>query len=475
VPVADTPSGFTPQEEEVLASKGYTLIPETHRWVHPELTDRWYALSPHEKQIAYDECTARFTVAYAGRRSGKTEIAKRRLVRKALSYSASHDGLFVAAAPTFAQAKSIWWADLKAMVPQWAIQRIINSTLSIYLKTGTELKVMGLDEPARLEGRPIDYIVIDEFASCKMEVWQHHLRPALDTVGRPGSASFIGVPEGRGHYYDLVRKAEADDTGEWEAFHWVSADILPNSVIESARRELDPLVFEQEYEGSFVTFAGAAYHSFSPEHNITKNLPYDPKNPIIICLDFNVSPGVAVVAQEFEAGTNGIPHDFTGIIGEVHIPNGSNTRYVCNKLKEDWFAHEGEVHLHGDATGGARKSSGHDGTDWEIVEQILRPVFAGRVFSRYPRANPSERHRVNSVNARCCSAGENPIRRMFVDVTKAPNVSRDLENTPLVKGGGGQIDKKADLTVSHLSDALGYYITEVHPCAVVRTTRIREI
>ena len=57
----------------------------------------------------------------AGRRSGKTEIeGKRRLVVDALTETEVQGARFIAAAPTVAQAKEIFWNDLIALTPEWA-------------------------------------------------------------------------------------------------------------------------------------------------------------------------------------------------------------------------------------------------------------------------------------------------------------------------------------------------------------------
>ena len=64
------------------------------------------------------------------------------------------------------------------------------------------------------------------------------------------------------------------------------------SEIDSARRTLDPLVYQQEMEASFITFEGHAYYSFDRRTHCAP-MTYDTRAPLIICLDFNVEPGVA--------------------------------------------------------------------------------------------------------------------------------------------------------------------------------------
>ena len=62
---------------------------------------------------------------------------------------------------------------------------------------------------------------------------------------------------------------------------------------------------------------------------------------------------------------------------------------------------------------------------------------------------------------------------MLVDTDKAPMVVMDLEGVILLEGGSGELDKKADPALTHMSDALGYYIEKAHPMSKRITTTIQ--
>ncbi|HVJ54892.1 MAG TPA: terminase family protein [Aliidongia sp.] len=422
---------------------------------------RWTILTPHPIQAAYWNSRHRFNTVPAGRRSGKTELAKRKLVRKALEGTKFPDPRFFAAAPTRDQAKRIYWQDLKALVPAELLDGKPSETdLIIRLVNQSELHIVGLDKPERIEGSPWDGGVLDEYANIRPEAWSAHIRPAL--ADRNGWCDMIGVPEGRNHFYETDRAARAlynelGDASEWASFHWVSADILPASEIEAARRDLDELTFAQEFEASFVNFEGRAYYPFDERIHCAR-LAYDPYQPLAFCFDFNISPGVAVIVQEqaLPCGQLG-----TGVIGEVHIPRNSNTPAVCRKLAAEWGGHAGPVSCYGDATGGAGGSAKIAGSDWDLIRAELKSVFRDRLSFKVPPANPAERARVNAVNTRL-KAGDGVIR-LQVDGAKAPNLVKDLEGVRLLMGGAGEIDKRADETLSHLSDALGYYVEREFP------------
>ncbi|MDP1890514.1 MAG: hypothetical protein Q8K55_06430, partial [Gemmatimonadaceae bacterium] len=81
------------------------------------LSTRWTPMRAHAVQQAYYLSARRFNVTPAGRRSGKTEIAKRRLVRRAVRGSKYDHPRYFFGAPTRDQAKRISWTDLKRLVP----------------------------------------------------------------------------------------------------------------------------------------------------------------------------------------------------------------------------------------------------------------------------------------------------------------------------------------------------------------------
>lgn len=437
------------------------------------ISSRWYALRPYAEQQRLWTSLARFRVVAAGRRSGKTELAKRFLVLKALAFD-QPGGRFVCGAPTRAQAKEIYWEDLKLLIPSdFRARRPSETELSIKLWNGATVAVVGMDRPERVEGPILDGYVGDEYGEMREEAWPRHVRPALSTPGRPGWAWLIGVPRGRNHYHDLFQSARADDTGTWDAFHWPSSEIIDPEDLEQARRDLDPLTFDQEYNANFINFEGRAYYEFDLERNAGP-VRYVEALPLSLCFDFNRAPGVAAVVQDqarhhYAAGAlpDKVDGEFTAVIGEVFIPENSSTRVVCEKLVADWGSHAGSVFLYGDASGGARTSSQTSGSDWDQIEHILGGFFGpARVDKCVPPANPFERVRVNSVNSRLFSAAG--VSRLVVNEALAPHVVRDLEGVQCIPGGSGQIQKptagrKSNLT--HISDALGYYVQTEHPAA----------
>lgn len=425
---------------------------------------RWTYLKPHKIQRQLLASKSRFIVVPAGRRSGKTELAKRKLVFAALKHR-SGDGKFFYAAPTREQARRIAWEDIKNLIPPYALdQKPKETSLVIKLINGAQIHVLGTDKPERLEGIGWDGGILDEYGNMKREVWGAHIRPTLSD--RQGWCWFIGTPEGRNHFYDLYKMASTDESKEWDCFTWPSAGILSSEEITAAKRDLDEQTFRQEYEADFISFSGRAYYNFSASTHVQRCI-YNQMNDLIFCFDFNVSPGVAVVCQ-----TQHFPSDEigTGVIDEVNIPNFSTTENVCDKLILLYGNHLGKVFCYGDATGGAKGSAKIAGTDWDIIRRKMYAVYKDRLYFRVPSHNPRERVRVNAVNSRLFNT--NGEVRLKVD-PKAVSVIKDFEGVRVIEGGAGEIDKRIDPKLTHWTDALGYYLAKEFPIIKQEISQIK--
>jgi len=429
------------------------------------------AFTPSIEQAAYELSRKRFNIIPAGRRTGKTQIAKRRGVRFALLNTFWPDFRIAYTCPTYAQVKRNYWDDLHRIINGYEKGLIADESktdLMIKLFNGSMIWLIGMDKPDRFEGPSYNWVFADEAPNMKAEAIEQHIFPALSE--RLGGLDLYGVPEGHNHYYKTAMFAqEIENADEWGYYWWRSRDVMPLYLgeeaaareIERARRRMDELTFRQEYEAEFIYFTGRAYHKFDREKHAIERLPYDPAAPLHLCFDFNTAPGVAAVIQESREQRGKDREDCTYIIGQVTISKNSTTPAVCDALAATWKTHKGPVYCYGDATGGAGGSAKVRGSDWDLIRQELTPYFGGRLFFRVPTKNPPERARVNAVNSRLESS--NGIVRMKVDPANAADIATDFDETTVLDGGAGQIDKKTNKARSHHSDSVGYYIVKRHP------------
>lgn len=459
----------------------------------------------HRQRRRFLRSRKRFDIIPAGRRSGKTEEARHRLTWGSQHIGGIHHGCmtpppgvanptFAYCAPTHQQAKRIVWDLFLAEIPKWAIRRVLQGEeMSITFITGAKLYVVGMDKPQRLEGIPLDGVVLDEYADMKPGAWKSSIRPALSTAGRPpGWAMFIGRPRGKNHFWTLCQDAlKADHVEDWGLYYpWPSWVIVDPKEVEAARRDLDERSFRQEYGGEFLSDAGRAYYQFGTWN--VRELSYDPTRELLFSFDFNVAPGVALVAQDYDQpvellfcprcsrpspGHSGQPcrdcsvrlpfETVTAVIDEVHLEDNSNTRRVCERLIEKWGGvHRGGVVCYGDETGGARRSSA-ERSDWATIEDYLARQWPAMRID-LPSANPLERDRVVVTNSRLKNAAG--VVRVYVDQDGAPNLVKDLDETLL--DDNGDLDEGPEKKRTHNSDALGYLLHQRFGSPVNSSSRV---
>lgn len=422
------------------------------------------ALSGPQQQIAQSK--ARFNVMATGRRFGKTHS----LMRKCFKAASQPDRIVGFVAPTYKMAKRIVWKKFKAKASKlhWLDGKANESDLILPLRNGSSIQLFGAENYDGARGLEFDHLACDEFAYWTIDAWDEVFRATLSN--RHGSADFASSPQGRNHFYEFYQRGISGMKGDdpkwkdWAAFHFTTLDggRVPQEEVEAAMNELDPLTFQQEYDASFVNFTGRAYYCFGEANQGA--LQYDPDDDLVFCFDFNVSPGIAVVLQEQYLPTKPKATLGTGIIGEVYIPQGSNTLYVCEQLIAQYgptgkTPHRGRVFGYGDATGGNKVPSSLMGSDWDIIDSVMKRAYGERYTKRVQRSNPLERSRVNAVNSRCKSLSGKIS--LMVDPRRAPHVVQDLEGTKVLEGSNGRIDKTKsgdNSKFSHMTDALGYYI-----------------
>lgn len=201
----------------------------------------------HDKQREVFDDPHRFRIVAAGRRFGKSRLAAWLLLIEALK-SETKDVFYVA--PTFQQAKDIMWGVLKELGRD-VIQSAHENTSVLTLVNGRKIYLKGADRPDTLRGVGLHFLVIDEYADIKPNVWEQILRPALADV--QGKALFIGTPKGRNHFYELYKYAEDGKDDDWKAFHFSSYDnpLIPESEIEAAKTSMSSFAFRQEFLASF--------------------------------------------------------------------------------------------------------------------------------------------------------------------------------------------------------------------------------
>lgn len=203
------------------------------------------SLLPWQQEVWNDP--SRFKVVAAGRRTGKSMLAAWLLIVNALQADKGH--VFYVA-PTQGQARDIMWNTLLELGAPVIVGSHINN-LQIKLVNGATISLKGGDRPETMRGVSLKFLVLDEYADIKPEVWDMILRPAL--ADQKGAALFIGTPMGRNHFYDLYKYAELSEDDSYKAWHFTSYDnpMLDPKEIDDAKKSMSSYAFRTEFMASF--------------------------------------------------------------------------------------------------------------------------------------------------------------------------------------------------------------------------------
>ena len=209
------------------------------------MTELNIELLPWQQEVWNDE--TRFKIVAAGRRTGKSRLAAWMLILRALQTEKGH--VFYVA-PTQGQARDIMWQTLLELGNPVIVSSHINN-LQLKLVNGATISLKGADRPETMRGVSLRFLVLDEYADMKPEVFEQILRPAL--ADQKGDALFIGTPMGRNHFYDLYRYGELGDDPTYKTWHFTSYSnpLLDSEEIDVAKKSMSSYAFRQEFMASF--------------------------------------------------------------------------------------------------------------------------------------------------------------------------------------------------------------------------------
>lgn len=389
-------------------------------------------LSWGQKLVA--ESPMRFRVVCAGRRWGKTHFALREIAK----HAAQPDQLCYYVAPSYKMAKNIMWKKIKRKLGNLNWVRKVNETeLSLELVNGSIIMLKGADNFDSLRGVGLNFLCMDEVADIDPAAWYEVLRPTLSDTG--GRALLIGTPKGLNYFKDLFDNAQTKPG--WMSWQFTTLDggNVPEEEIQQARQDLDERTFKQEYEASFENFSGIIAYAFG-SHNIKDAEAITASEPLIVSMDFNVSPMSAVILKQTRQGLHAID--------EIAL-YGSNTNEMIDEIRNRYPRNP--ITCFPDPAGVQRKTSANGQTDIKLLEMAGFTV-------RYHRQHPLVKDRINAANSLFHLRDDNTTR-FFID-PKCKHTIKSLQQFCYKEGT--QVPDK-DSGYDHFFDALTYCIEFLYP------------
>lgn len=210
------------------------------------MTELNFSLLKWQQTVFTDN--TRFKIVTAGRRCGKSRLSAVSLLIEGLNCPEGSSVMYIA--PTIGQARTIIW-DLLHDLGRQVIKSSHVNNLEITLINGRKILVRGADNPDSLRGVSLTYVVLDEAAFIKQDIWEKVIRASLSD--KKGRALFISTPSGRNWFYDIYKLGKEETDPEWKSWLFTTEDneTIDPKEVEAAKRTLSSFAFKQEYLASF--------------------------------------------------------------------------------------------------------------------------------------------------------------------------------------------------------------------------------
>ena len=220
----------------------------------------------HDAQLKIINERERFNVVCCGRRFGKSRLGIALALEAACVYGLPVTWL----SPTYPMLQQVW-REFKEL--NFALIKSCNeSQKRIEMKIGGSIDFWSADNFDSIRGNKYARAIIDEAAICRNleDAWQQAIRPTLTDF--QGDAYFFSTPKGNNFFKEIFDRNE----GEWKSWQLPTSSnpYIVASEIESAKLELPPNVFAQEYEARFISEIGEVFKTAVITGDIPQNLQY---------------------------------------------------------------------------------------------------------------------------------------------------------------------------------------------------------
>lgn len=431
---------------------------------------------PHEKQRSFMLDKARFKCLVWGRRSGKSLGIALYTMLKGME----KPGNYYIIAPTYKQAKSIYWQDIiKLLIPQAIIEKTDEGELYVefqpaHYKLQTEsilgynidsdhtklsvpsrIYLKGADNPDSLRGVKLAGAVLDEFAFFKngSDVWRKIIRPALTDVR--GWGIFSSTPDGvHNAFYDVVEMAKENilnktlDSAGNPTWYYSHATMLDNTGIPHRKEEWDSAKMEyeqegkidewvQEWEAKFTTPSSLVYGEFNPDVHVIHPGKIPREGTFAIGMDFGLKDPFAVAFIVIDKDDNWYIYD------EIYQPDLSVQRMATllkQKMADRYF-----TRIIGDYAGSNEIKSLRDPSLGENRVYVTRSV----------KGNDSIRAGIRLMKSHLHVREGSGKPKLFIG-SNCKSTIREFQSYKRMRDAWGNASETPEDKNNHMMDAIRY-------------------
>jgi phage FluMu gp28-like protein len=155
------------------------------------------------------------------------------------------------------------WGKFHELIPEEIIASENKERYSIELIDGSIIEWKSADDPERLRGEGLDFVVVDEAAIAPALTWVKIRTRVIDTGGR---IMLISTPKGRNWFYDqfcLGQDPARVASGSHESWQFPASmnPHVDSGELGDAVADLDALMVEQELNAVFIDDTGQVFRN----------------------------------------------------------------------------------------------------------------------------------------------------------------------------------------------------------------------
>ena len=212
--------------------------------------------TPHEKQKEIHNSIInegyKYYILNIGRQFGKTMLG----INQMLYWAINHKGCNIAwITPIYKQSKKVF-DEMEKVTKSSGLFEYNRSDLTIS-GFNSQIQFFSGERPDNIRGNTFDYLIVDEMAFTRPELWSEVLSATVLVKGK--KVIFISTPKGKNHFYQLSLQPNYDN--RYKYFHYSSYDnpMIDAEDLEERKRSLPKHIFEQEYLAKFIDNASGLF------------------------------------------------------------------------------------------------------------------------------------------------------------------------------------------------------------------------
>lgn len=211
---------------------------------------------PHEKQLTIHRSinneSYKYYVLNIGRQFGKTMLG----INQMLYWAINDKGCNIAwVTPIYKQGKKVF-DEFEKVTIKSGLFEYNRSDLTIQ-GFGSTINFFSGERPDNIRGNTFDYLIIDEMAFTRPELWSEVLSATVLVKGK--KVIFISTPKGKNHFNQLALQHNYDN--RYKYFHFTSYDnpMIDVADLDERKRNLPDHIFRQEYLAEFLDNASGLF------------------------------------------------------------------------------------------------------------------------------------------------------------------------------------------------------------------------